>query len=75
METSIYLFIILPTGVVSKKDIGDLKMHSNIELCRIPEALTILVKPSAPKANIAAPFNVEKKSEFSYYYIFSFETL
>lgn len=38
-------FMILPTGVVSKNDIGERKIHNNMEEWRVPEALMSLVSP------------------------------
>ena len=38
-------FMILPTGVVSKNDIGERKIQNNMEEWRVPEALMSLVSP------------------------------
>lgn len=40
----IYLFIIRPIGVVSKKAIGECNTLCNMERCNLLEARTILVK-------------------------------
>ena len=48
-------FIILPIGVVSKKDIGDRSMLSSIRLWSLADAATILVRAKYPNVNIAKP--------------------
>ena len=50
-------FMIRPIGVVSKNDIGDFKMLSNILLWRVDDAFTIRVRAKYPKAKIANPGN------------------
>lgn len=54
-------FIILPIGVVSKKDIGDRSMLSSIRLWSLAEAVTILVRAKYPNINIAKPEIKKKK--------------
>ena len=47
--------MILPTGVVSKKDIGERNILYNIDLCIIPEAMAILTEITIPNNSIATP--------------------
>ena len=53
-------FIIRPIGVVSKNDIGDRSMLSNILLCKVDDAFTIRVRAKYPKAMIANPVKIKK---------------
>jgi hypothetical protein len=48
-------FIILPTGVVSKNDIGERKMRNSMEECMDPEALMSLVSPMYANRNRKIP--------------------
>ena len=49
-----HLFIILPVGVVSKKNIGHLRMLSSRELCSLLDAIQL------PKASARAAPNPRK---------------